>query len=152
MKIQRYYTDTSVIGGYFDEEFSADSRPYLDHSALKSYRVVVSDLVLAELIGAPQIVRRLIESMHQRLEIVSADEESQALQEAYLSRKVVPRGCENDAHHVAIATVNDCDLIVSWNFKHLVRVDRIRKFCVVNLELGYKPIDIRSPKEVNWND
>jgi hypothetical protein len=53
-----------------------------------------------------------------------------------------------DAHHVALATIAKADLIVSWNFKHIVHVDKIRAFQPVNLVQGYTSIDIRSPLEI----
>lgn len=50
--------------------------------------------------------------------------------------------------HIALATVADIDVLVSWNFKHIVRLDKIRIFNAVNLELGYKQLQIYSPREV----
>jgi len=61
--------------------------------------------------------------------------------------RISPRHA-NDAHHIALATVALADLVVSWNFKHIVHWDRIRLFNAVNLREGYSPIDIRSPREV----
>jgi hypothetical protein len=70
------------------------------------------------------------------------------LRDAYLAAGVVGAASENDAHHVALAAVARADLIVSWNFKHIVHVDKIRRFNAVNLIEGYGMIDIRSPLEV----
>jgi hypothetical protein len=68
--------------------------------------------------------------------------------EAYLEAGVVTPQSSNDAHHVALATVARADVIVSWNFRHIVHLDRIRRFNAVNLRDGYPLIDIRSPKEI----
>lgn len=74
--------------------------------------------------------------------------EALALQERYLAAGVVPESAQEDALHVAIATVHRADLVVSWNFRHIVNVERIRLFNAVNLVEGYQPIEIRSPREV----
>ena len=50
--------------------------------------------------------------------------------------------------HIAIAAVAEVDVVVSWNFRHIVRLDKIRLFNGVNLECGYKPLTIYSPREV----
>ena len=74
--------------------------------------------------------------------------ESEQLRDAYLAAGVVGPAAMNDAHHVALATVARADLIVSWNFRHIVHVEKIRRFNAVNLMEGYVTIDIRSPREV----
>lgn len=51
----------------------------------------------------------------------------------------------DDALHVALATISCADVIVSWNFKHLVNPVRIRKFDGVNVMNGYGPVVILTP-------
>jgi hypothetical protein len=70
------------------------------------------------------------------------------LRDAYLRAEVLGGGSEKDAHHVALATVAKADIIVSWNFRHIVHFDKIRGFQSVNLREGYAALEIRSPKEV----
>ena len=74
--------------------------------------------------------------------------EAETLAEAYLSHGIVGPGSRSDALHVALATMGRVDVLVSWNFKHIVNLGRIRLFNAVNLELGYGLIEIRTPKEV----
>ena len=74
--------------------------------------------------------------------------EAVQLRDAYLEAEVVGGTHGNDAYHVALATVARADLIVSWNFKHIVHFDKIRGFNAVNLREGYLPMEIRSPREV----
>jgi hypothetical protein len=62
--------------------------------------------------------------------------------------RVVGPGSRSDALHVALSVVSNCDVLVSWNFKHIVNLGRIRLFNAVNLEKGYRPMEIRSPKEI----
>lgn len=70
------------------------------------------------------------------------------LSDAYLRHRILTHKFHNDARHIAIATGAGADLLVSWNFKHIVRFDKIQKFNAVNIEMGYKPISIYSPREV----
>ena len=70
------------------------------------------------------------------------------MRDAYVGAQVVGPSSRNDAHHVALATLARADLIVSWNFKHIVHIDRIRRFNAVNLMEGHPTIEIRSPREV----
>jgi hypothetical protein len=65
---------------------------------------------------------------------------------------VVGKTSRTDCFHIAMATINAVDILVSWNFKHIVNVKRIRGYNAVNLKLGYKVIDIRSPKEIIYNE
>ena len=74
--------------------------------------------------------------------------EVQQLSAAYEARQILPQKFANDALHIALATVAEVDMLVSWNFKHLVRFDKIRLFNAVNQEQGYKSIEIYSPREV----
>lgn len=82
--------------------------------------------------------------MHQR-------EESEELAEEYVRQEVVSRRMLVDAQHIAVATVARVDVLVSWNFRHIVNLDRIRGFNAVNLRMGYSMLEIRSPLEV-WKD
>jgi hypothetical protein len=75
-------------------------------------------------------------------------EEAADLANAYLSRGIVGPGSHADALHVALATVGRVDVLVSWNFRHIVNLGRIRLFHSVNIGRGYGTIEIRSPTEV----
>ncbi len=70
----------------------------------------------------------------------------------YSAHQIVPVRFRNDMLHIAVATVADADIVVSWNFRHIVRFDKIRQFNAVNLEAGYKVIAIHSPREVATDD
>ena len=75
-------------------------------------------------------------------------EEAVNLSEIYISHGALPPKFRNDLLHIALATVANVDVLVSWNFKHIVRLEKIRIFNAVNLELGYKTLQIHSPQEV----
>ena len=70
------------------------------------------------------------------------------LGDTYIAENVVGKTRRDDCSHIALATINNADILVSWNFKHIVNVMRIRGYNAVNLKLGYSTIDIRSPKEI----
>ena len=149
MKTLRIYVDTSVVGGCFDDEFSVPSLALMDLIRGGSVRVVFSDLLLRELELAPDRVRGILAELPiEHVEGASLDSESLALRDAYLHAEVVGPAQSNDALHVALASVAKVDMIVSWNFKHIVHYDKIRGFNAVNLREGYLPIEIRSPLEV----
>lgn len=114
-----------------------------------SIQLVVSDLLLSELAGAPESVRRHIQTIAPpRVLKVVTDTGSMALSQCYLAAGVVGGTSSNDALHVALATVAGADVVASWNFKHIVHLDKVRGFNAVNLVEGYPPIDIRSPLEL----
>ena len=151
--IPKVYIDTSVIGGYLDEEFRVHSgRLFADFQANRLI-AVVSDVTRAELRAAPATVLRLLK--HPALKSaadVFLDEEAVLLSDAYINNAVVGPSQRVDAQHIAIATVQRVDILVSWNFAHIVKWSRIRAFNAVNLERGYPPLEIRSPREVYHED
>ncbi|MFQ5600048.1 MAG: PIN domain protein [Candidatus Krumholzibacteriia bacterium] len=152
-KLLRVYVDTSVVGGSLDEEFRAASIRLIERSRTGDALLVISDTTLAELADAPPKVRGVIEDLPKGcLEFVHQDEESEALAEEYIKDGVVSRQMLVDAQHIAVATIAKVDVLVSWNFKHIVNLDRIRGFNAVNLRLGYPMLEIRSPLEVRKDD
>jgi predicted nucleic acid-binding protein len=149
MKIPRIYLDTSVFGGCFDEEFAKESLRLIEEIMAGKFRLVVSKTVLAELVGAPACVRGEFEKIpKQRVETVGSNLEVEALKQAYLDAQVVGPASATDAEHIATATVAQADMIVSWNFKHIVHYEKIAGYLSVNMRLGYGAIGIFSPKEM----
>ena len=149
MKVQRVYTDTSVIGGCFDTEFEAWSNGLFEDFRRGRFVPVVSSVVAAEVEDAPVVVREAYrELVALGAEVLLVDDEALDLADAYLARGVLTAKFYDDATHIALATLADVDLLVSWNFRHIVHYDKIRAFNAVNLERGYKPIQIYSPREV----
>lgn len=149
MKRLRIYVDTSVIGGSLDEEFAEDSCALADMARRGELALLVSDVLLDELRKAPPDVRAVLPRMPAEcLEPVLRSDESARLRDAYLEAAVVGEDAADDAHHVALATVVGADMVVSWNFRHIVHFDKMRGFNAVNLRQGYKPIEIHSPREV----
>lgn len=149
MKRLRIYVDTSVIGGCFDPEFKEWSVALVDDFRLGRYIPVISDVTAAEVLAAPAFVRALhAEILSLSAEVLGVSEEAISLAGSYEAHSVLDAKFRNDMLHIALATIADVDVLVSWNFRHIVRLDKIRLFNAVNIEQGYKPISIYSPREV----
>ena len=145
----RIYVDTSVIGGCFDNEFEKYSNQLFEEFIKGERKLVISDLVLFELEGAPENVKEVLNKVTENnIEYVFINEESVTLTNAYLKEGVIAENSLSDARHIAIATVERVDVLVSWNFKHIVNLNRIHLINSVNLKLGYPILEIRSPMEV----
>ena len=146
---QRVYIDTSVIGGCEDEEFSKWSIQLFDEFREGLRIAVVSDLTRRELEGAPETVKQILLSLPDSNVVnVFLTEEAETLAQNYIDDGVVSARHIADAQHIAIASVQRVDVLVSWNFQQIVNLDRIRAFNSVNLKSGYPILEIRSPREV----
>ena len=139
---------TSVIGGCFDEEFSPWSAVLFEEFRAGLKIPVVSDITLQEISMAPSEVQKVLESISDTMESVLLSREAAALAQAYLDEKIITDKYLLDAQHIALASIEKVDVLVSWNFKHIVNLNRIRLYNSVNLKKGYALIDIRSPREV----
>jgi hypothetical protein len=149
MRVLRVYVDSSVIGGCFDAEFSPWSNRLCEDFRSKRFVPVVSAIVTTEIETAPEAVReKLDEILGLDAELLAVTEEVVALADVYTLHGAIPIKFRNDLLHIALATVANVDVLVSWNFKHIVRLEKIRIYNAVNLELGYKPLQIHSPREV----
>ncbi len=144
----RIYADTSVFGGAFDEEFSKPSQQFFRQVLEGRFRLVLSPLVQDELAAAPEQVQRLLDEITGGADLVRITAEATRLQAAYLSSGILTDKSSDDALHVAIATVSECSVIVSWNFKHIVHFDKIPLYNTVNRQNEFTEIAICSPREV----
>jgi predicted nucleic acid-binding protein len=145
---QRIYIDTSVIGGYYDPEFAEATRQLFTRIAAGEFDIYFSEINEAELQNAPQQVKDVkklipLDSYH----YLGVTDEVEILTQLYISEKALGKASENDAYHIALASVNRIDCLISWNFKHIVNYDKIKKFNAINMNFGYPLIDIRSPLE-----
>ena len=145
----RVYIDTSVIGGCFDEEFKVFSNKFIDDILNQKKIAVISDVTIKEIEKAPthiyQLFQKIIDS---NIEMVEVDEDIEFLAEQYIENKIITDKFKEDALHIATASISKVDVLVSWNFKHIVNYRRMNLYNSVNLKFGYSTIDIRSPREV----
>lgn len=146
---QRFYFDTSIFGGVFDKEFEEETLQLFERVKLGKVICIYSDLTESELQKAPENVRSYFKNLSkENIERVAVNEEIILLASRYIEEKVVGETSFDDCLHIATATLNKVDILVSWNFKHIVNVYRIRGYNSVNLRMNYLPIEIRSPKEI----
>ncbi len=146
---QRFYFDTSVFGGVFDKEFEEETLQLFERVKLGKIICLYSDLTETELLKAPQNVRNYFKNLpNEYIEKVVVTTEIIELATKYIEEKVVGKTSFDDCLHIATATLNKADILVSWNFKHIVNVYRIRGYNSINLRMNYLSLEIRSPKEI----
>ena len=149
MKKQRIYLDTSVFGGFFDDEFQEFTKPLFDRIDRGEFTIIFSTLLQEELELAPEKVRRLVLGVDQEFaEFVYETEVTVQLANAYISEKVVGYTSYSDCLYIALATINQADILVSWNFRHIVNVQRIRGYNSINIKNGFSQLEIRSPRDL----
>ncbi|MBI5245267.1 MAG: PIN domain protein [Elusimicrobia bacterium] len=149
MKPPLVYLDTSVIGGCCDEEFRKWSLALMRDIQSGLLAPMVSNITETELKEAPQEVQAVYDDlMEGAVQRVQESPESIELARKYISEGILTENFEYDARHIAVAAVSGADIVVSWNFKHIVRFDKILRFNAVNVLLGYKQLQIFSPMEV----
>lgn len=147
--IQRVYIDTSVVGGIYDEGFDVFTRMFFDKAFRGEIKLIISELLEEELINAPGRVKDFFRTLPtKQLELVRLTKEAIELAEMYIDEKVVGETSRADCRHIALATLNTADVLVSWNFQHIVNLKRIRGYNSVNLREGLHTLEIRSPQEL----
>lgn len=151
---QRLYIDTSVFGGHFDIEFAEFTIPLFERLNNGEFTVLYSTVTQDELENAPENVRNLVKNIKtQHTEFLDTTNEAVDLATEYIKEKVVGQTSYADCLHIALATINRADYLISWNFKHIVNVLRIRGYNAINLKNGYKLLEIRSPRDfVNYEE
>ncbi|MCL2056562.1 MAG: PIN domain-containing protein [Oscillospiraceae bacterium] len=151
MKKLKIYLDTSIIGYLYQEtqpEKMAETRQLWGQIKSGAYEAIISNLLLEELSNNPneEIRNILLEFLAEiDYEIVPLSSEIEKLAVMIISHGVLTQKSYEDCLHIATALVHDCNLLVSWNFKHLVNIRTINGVrAISNLE-GYKTIDIVTP-------
>jgi predicted nucleic acid-binding protein len=146
---QRFYFDTSVFGGVFDRGFAEVTLQLFERVKLGRIICLYSDLTESELAEAPERVRNYVKELPvENLERLVVNDEVLTLATKYIQEKVVGQTSFHDCIHIATATINKADVLVSWNFKHIVNVYRIRGYNAINIRANYPILEIRSPKEL----
>ena len=147
--IRKVYIDTSVVGGYFDEEFELWTKLFFDSVKTGRFEIATSELLNAELLNAPEQVKRFLTSIPDEHKILANyNNEAKQLANKYIEANIVGKSSLTDCRHIATATVNEIDILTSWNFKHIVNLDKIHLYNGVNLQNGYRTIEIRTPREL----
>lgn len=141
--------DTSVVGGVFDDEFKLWTELFFEEVHQGNYKLAVSDILLRELKAAPDNIRDYLNKFtNHQIVTINLNEEAGQLADIYLEEKIVGLKSLMDCQHIATATTHNIEILVSWNFKHIVNLDKIRLYNSVNLREGYRTIEIRTPREL----
>jgi hypothetical protein len=148
VRIPVLYLDTSVLGGYFDDEWKEPTQKLWRQMEVGVWHFVSSDVIAQEIEKAPERVRELFDNTFTLETLLEVTDEVEELAKAYVKHEVVTPKYKDDALHVAACTIARIDHLVSWNFRHLVNVKRETGFNAVNLLQGYKPIRIVNPLEL----
>ena len=149
MKKQRIYLDTSVFGGNFDSEFEEFTKPLFKRIHKGEFTILLSAVLQRELEPAPEKIVNLITKLNSKFtEFVEENDEALDLAMEYITEKVVGQTSFPDCLHIALATINQADLLISWNFKHIVNIERIRGYNSINIKNGYRQLEIRSPRDL----
>jgi uncharacterized protein (DUF4415 family) len=145
----RIYADTSVIGGCLDPQFQDASVQLMELFRTGKAILVLSDLTLLELGEAPEEVKSVLDYIPGNFrEDIELTKNASDLARLYVSAGVISETKWIDAQHIALATYSEVDVLVSWNFKHIVNFERIRGYNSVNRKVGYPLLEIRTPREV----
>jgi len=150
MKKQTIYLDTSVFSIYYD-----DRDPALQSLTKKfweqrnTFDVFISDIVVNEIQQTKDLKKRdALIQLTEGTQNLTVTDECESLADEYISRDIIPKKHRNDAVHIAVAVINSMDYLISWNFEHIVKVKTKRMVGLVDLERGYKPIEIIAPPEL----
>jgi hypothetical protein len=147
--MERIYLDTSVFGGYFEPEFELWTKILFDQIKKGEYKILLSQIIDFELTNAPPYVKEIVRSIPAgQIEYVITTDEAKELADRYTRANVVGKTSDADCLHIALTTLNYADILVSWNFKHIVNVNRIRGYNAVNYKYGHRMIEIRTPREI----
>jgi predicted nucleic acid-binding protein len=149
MKRQRIYIDTSIVGGFFDTEFEKETKLLFQQLENKEVVFVISEVLTDELEDAPEWVRTLLNNYSDDcFEKVLLTDEARELADRYITENVVGKTSLDDCRHIALATIHKVDVLASWNFRHIVNLERIKGYNGVNLKMNYSILEIRNPKDL----
>ena len=143
------YTDTSVVGGCFANEFKEHSLALFEEFKTGIKKLILSDLVKMELELASDQVNEKVDEVPGRFKVeIKSTVRAATLAATYIAQGALSNKCYNDALHIALATLHNADVLASWNFKHIVNLDRIKLYNSIHLQMGYRSIEIRTPREI----
>lgn len=149
---EKIYLDTTVPSAYFDDRErhrQKITQLWWKEVLFNKYEVYISELVEAELGDTKDEKKRKdLLILVRNIKCLKINEESERLTKTYVDNEIVPEEYIDDARHLAVATINEIGLVVSWNFLHLVNHETKRKVKAINLLHGYREIEIESPLEL----
>ena len=144
------YLDTSVISAYYDErEPEKQEQTWEFWEKLRDYEVIISRLTIDEIERTSQVQQReKMMSLIEGFEVLEVIPEGERLAQEYVDQGIIPRKLMNDALQIAFATLREADYLVSWNFRHIVKIKTKKGVNAINTLQGYKTVEIISPLEI----
>ena len=154
MKKIRCYLDTSVLNFFFAEDDIAKrdiTIKFFDQLHIIADQVCISDEVITEINQAPESIRIQLDGLVNKIEpiLLEINIEVEELADRYIKEGIIPEKYRRDAIHLAVAVINEIELVVSWNFSHIVKRKTRVMVNGINRLLGYREIEICSPEEVS---
>lgn len=153
MKKIKYYLDTTIFNFVFaegDTEKKDITLKLFKDLSLIAEGIYISDEVIREISRAPEPRKFQLEGLLRETNplLLEVDIEAEELAERYVKEGIIPERYRSDALHIAVAVINGIEVIVSWNFEHIVKLKTRVMVNGVNRLLGYHEIEICSPEEV----
>jgi len=146
----KIYLDTSVISAVFDER--NPERKILTQNFFKSkeeFELFISEITIAEIEKTPdKKLKKKMKDFIEEIALIPLLEEVEWLASEYSRYNAVPKEYFEDAYHIAVAVINRMDYLLSWNFKHIVRVKTRDIIRMVNTINNLKQIEIITPAEL----
>jgi len=147
--LTRIYLDTSVISALFDSRTpERQSQTRQAWSSLADYEVCISDVVRYELSEVNTELKDIFLDIIKDFTVLEVTDKANELANEYVEKGIFPDKYIDDAVHVAVASLNNIGILLSWNFTHLVKVKTRRMVALVNSEKNYLSIEIISPPEL----
>lgn len=146
----KIYLDTSVISALFDTrnpERQDLTKNFIEN--IGDYECYISEVVLAEIndIRYKSLKEKLRNAVINYI-VLEINEENRKLANRYVENNAIPVKYSEDALHIAIATLNKIDYLLSWNFRHIVKIKTRKIINEVNLSIGYSKLKIITPAEL----
>lgn len=153
MKKLKLYVETTVWNFLFsktDHEKRSWTKLLFEEYENGLFYFYISQIVLEEIRRAEPTRRDQLEDAIRKYQpvILWSNDEAVALVGKYLNARFIPERYIDDLNHLAIASIHDMDVLVSWNLRHIVKL-RTKTFVnSINMTEGYKSIEILTPQEV----
>jgi predicted nucleic acid-binding protein len=152
MRIPKIYLETTMFNYYFDKDRDAhaDTIKLFEEITAGKYDAYTSRAVIEELEKTKGDKREKMLNLiaSRKIPILETSVEAEKLADVYVSEGVIPINYRTDGLHIAIATVNDLDMIISMNFQHIVKRKTVKMTAAINSINGYRVVEIYSPMEV----
>lgn len=149
----KVYLDSTIFAGFADPRHAVTSQKLMEDFQTGKCKPVISTAVQAEMADAPdEVFEVYAEFLKTNPKVIDFSEKADTLTQLYLERQILKETEYFDALHVALSTLEEVDILISWDHPNILHFSKVRGFIQVNIELGLKPIQIRCPRLVASNE